>query len=234
MNDFISKLDALYEKQRKKNMIPNFNHVYSIFCDLKVYIYGKEYKDFFVKKEKITRYMYQNGGCRIYLTDADILTMLLQIEDKNTINALLEGLQQLYQGAEEKYKIKIDGNLYEVIGIPEVKDNQILFNRMDVDMSFEMLLVLINLVLSKDVASNEVWKKKKDFVKKDFMKYTLMKYILLLKYYYFHDEIAYNYLVSLGYNIKQDIYCNYDTWQKREEKYNYFSDFDKFEKCGII
>lgn len=38
----------------------------------------------------------------------------------------------------------------------------------------------------------------------------------------------------MGFDIKSDIYSNYNTRAKRDEKNNFFSDFDKFEKSGVL
>lgn len=44
-----------------------------------------------------------------------------------------------------------------------VKDEQILTNPQDIDISFDELFVLINLVLSKDQASTHLWPGRSDF-----------------------------------------------------------------------
>ena len=48
------------------------------------------------------------------------------------------------------------------------------------------------------------------------------------------DERAKVYLENVGFDVKGDIYSNYDTQEKRDAKIKIFCDFDSFEKAGII
>ena len=44
------------------------------------------------------------------------------------------------------------------------------------------------------------------------------KYISLLKFYYYGDSNAREYLEVMGFNTQTEIYTNYDTKAKRDEK----------------
>lgn len=87
----------------------------------------------------------------------------------------------------------------------------------DIDSSFNELLVLINLILSKDKAAAPLWTQKPDF-----LKHTICKYISLLKFYYYGDSNAREYLEVMGFNTQTEIYTNYDTKAKRDEKTHFF------------
>lgn len=229
MENFIDDLDEIYRSERRKNNIKRGQNNFWIFIPLEVNIYGKIYKNYIVRKGEFTKYLYIRNDCRVYFSDADILTMLLQIEKQRTIDLLLEYLIAIYKGNTEKYTITLGGNLYEVNGIPLIQDGQMLTNFQDIDISFEELLVLINLILSKDIESTPLWDSKPDFLKQ-----TCAKYIALLKFYYNKDADAGKYLSELGYDTEKNILSNYGTKKKRDEKNSFFSDFDSFEKSGII
>jgi len=111
----------------------------------------------------------------------------------------------------------------------QIKDEQILTNPYDIDISFDELFVLINLILSKDQASTPLWPSRPDF-----LKHTTSKYISLIKYYYYKDEKARSYLLNMGYDVEKSIYSNYDTLDKRDEKRKFFCDFNEFEKNGLL
>lgn len=226
MDNFVKDLDRKYEVERAKSK--NNLFVYNIPC--KVHLYGKTNDDYIIRKGKFTKFIYVKNGCRVYFTDADILMMLLQIQKSSTMDSFLLVLKKAYNQEEmEKYSIRIEDKEYRLYGLKNVSDEQILKNPQDIDITFNDLLILINLILSKDQASNDLWSKKTDF-----FKHTLSKYISLIKYYYYHDEKAEVYLKDMGYNVEANIYSNYDTTQKRDDKRGFFSNFEKFEKAEIL
>ena len=105
--------------------------------------------------------------------------MLLQIQNNITMDLLIENLIRVYKKSFEQYNIWISKKKYEVVGMAQIKDEQILTNPYDIDISFNELFVLINLILSKDQASIPLWPSRPDF-----LKHTTSKYISLIKYYY--------------------------------------------------
>ena len=229
MNNFIEDLDEKYQRERKINRIKKENKMFLCNIPLRVKLYGSINENFIIRKGKLTRFLYIKNGCRVYFTDADILTMLLQIQNKDTMTLLIENLKNAYKNCVEKYYIWIGKKKYEIEGIPQIEDEQILMNPQDVDISFNELLVLINLILSKDQASIPLWPGRPDF-----LKHTTSKYITLIKYYYYGDTKARKYLLNMGYNVDEDIYSNYSTQDKRDEKRGFFSDFEVFEKSGVL
>ena len=229
MSNFIEDLDEKYQKERKKNTIKKEDRNFVCNIPLRVKLYGSINENYIIRKGKLTKFLYIKNGCRVYFTDADILTMLLQIEDKDTMDAFVENLKKAYENCAEEYYIWIGRKKYEIQGISQIKDEQILMNPHDIDISFNELLVLINLVLSKDQASNPLWPSRPDF-----FKHTISKYISLIKYYYYVDTKARKYLLNMGYNVDEDIYSNYNTLDKRDEKRGFFSDFEEFEKSGVL
>lgn len=229
MSNFIEDLDERYRRERKKNRIKKEDKTFVCNIPLRVKLYGSINENYIIRKGKLTRFLYIKNGCRVHFTDADILTMLLQIQNKDTMTSLIENLEIAYKSCVEKYYIWISKKKYEIEGIPQIEDEQILMNPQDVDISFNELFVLINLVLSKDQASTPLWPSRPNF-----FKHTTSKYITLIKYYYYGDMKARKYLLNMGYNVDEDIYSNYNTLDKRDEKRGFFSDFEVFEKSGVL
>ena len=61
----------------------------------------------------MSRFAYIKNGCRVYFSDVDILTMLLEIEDKNTMDRLLQALiKAYYEEQKEQYYIRIGRSQY--------------------------------------------------------------------------------------------------------------------------
>lgn len=229
MSNFIQSLDYLYDNVRSKNNISSYNKKFALYIPIKVKIYKRENDYFIVRKGQFTRYLYVKEGCRVYFSDADILMMLLQINDSTTIDLLIEALKNLYFNEGEAYNIVIREKSYELKGIREITNDQMFTNPQDINISFMDLLILINLILAKDMMSVPLWPDKPNF-----LKHTTSKYILLLLYYYYKDEKAKSFLESIGFDVESDIYSNYDTQEKRNEKLKIFCDFDSFEKSGIV
>lgn len=41
-------------------------------------------------------------------------------------------------------------------------------------------------------------------------------------------------MLNMGYDVEKNIYLNYDTLDKRDEKRNFFCNFNEFEKSGLL
>lgn len=229
MDNFIEDLDKIYQENRKENKIKRENKNFIWNIPLKIDLYGKMNQNYMIRKGWFTRFLYIKDNCRVYFTDADILTMLLQLKNKTTMNLLIENLSKAYKGCFMKYDMWIAKKKYELAGMTQIRDKQILTNPQDIDISFDELFILINLILSKDQASTPLWPNKSNF-----LKHTTSKYISLIKYYYYKDEAAKNHLLDIGYDVKKSIYSNYNTQAKRNEKRKIFNDFDKFEEQKIL
>lgn len=226
MNNFIRMLDELYEKEMKKYKSSN-NFI--LFTPVIIEQEGKVNDVYLIRKQEFTKYLYCKNGARVYFTDADILEMLLQIREKETMCSIINSLAEMYRDNGTKFTLQINEKKYDAKGLPLIQDKQMLKNRKDIDISFEDLQFLINIILAKDKASIVLWKDKPDFQRQ-----TIVKYIVLLKFYYYNDVNAKEYLQQNGYDIDSDIHHNYNTKEKREKKNKTFCDFILFEKLNII
>lgn len=232
-NNFIKDLDDIYTETHAKNPILKDNQKFCLHVPVETEIYGNKNRNFIIRKKKqLSRFAYIKNGCRVYFSDADILTMLLEIEDKNTMDRLLQALiKAYYEEQKEQYYIRIGQSQYMLFALDKVGDKQVLTNKQDVDITFDELYVLINLILSKDRMSNEIWQHTHG---KDYYMHTISKYITLLKYYYYGDKKAGKYLQQMGYDTGKSIYQNYDTTAKRDEKRWYFMSRKAFESSGVL
>lgn len=229
MQNFIKILDLEYVKMRKENDIEKENKNFAIFFPLKIELYNNVNMNYIIKKSEFTKFLYIKNGARVYFSDADILTMLLQIREKNTIEKMIDNLARLYQGKGDKFSFYVEQGRYEALGLPEIANSQILDNPQDIEISFEDLLTLINMILAKDAASKSLWDNNPEF-----LKHTIIKYILLLKYYYLKDKKVESYLDSIGYDTRCSIYKNYDTRKNQKKNNKIFYNFDVIEKAEIL
>ncbi|WP_313185097.1 hypothetical protein [Lacrimispora sp.] len=229
MENFIAELDYFYAQAKLKDNIKKGNKKYAIYIPIYIGENEKQNTNFLIKKNEFTKYLFIGNGARVYFSDADIISMLLQISNEDIMNELVVGLKNLYRGNGNKYQFFIDDTQYESIGLPPIFNSQILLNPQDIDMDFENVFLLVNMILAKDAAAVPLWGNKYEF-----MKHTIVKYISLLKYYYFHDILAKDYLNGIGYDIDCSIYENYNTEERRSANNKCFYDFDIFEKSGIL
>jgi len=162
--------------------------------------------------------------------------MLLKVENRESIGKLVSYFNKMYQQKVEgleTYSIIFGDERYSVKGCFEIKNTQILLNRQDIDITFNDLLVLINLILAKDYYafnSNRYSEHKNN----NFLKTTCVKYISLLQYYYFEDEKAKLYLENNGYKTNEDIDYNYRRFRQKIKRNKIFQNFKEFEKYNNL
>lgn len=101
----VQDLDERYRRERKKNRIKKEDKTFVCNIPLRVKLYGSINENYIIRKGKLTRFLYIKNGCRVHFTDADILTMLLQIQNKDTMTSLIENLEIAYKSCVEKYYI---------------------------------------------------------------------------------------------------------------------------------
>ena len=183
MQNFIENLDLLYKNSKNENDIAKNNKKFAIFYPLRIELDNYVNMNYIIRKSEFTKYLYIKNGARVYFSDADILTMLLQINEKDIVEKVIESLEKLYEGKGVKFFFYVDGDKYEAEGLPVVFSTQLLSNPQDIDIPFQDLFTLINMVLAKDAASMPLWDNNPEF-----LKHTIVKYIILLKYYYFKNE----------------------------------------------
>ena len=223
---FITNLDRLYDDEKNKAGYSLLNNDYMMYLPMTVTISGKSNNSFCIKKAEFTRFLYVKNGCRVYFSDADILSMLLDVRDKKVMRDIINRLKHVYStGSGTKFSVEFNGIEYDAYGIGMLNHPQVLTNYKDIDIDFTDLLILINLVIAKDIDSSPLWPTHAPFFKK-----TICKYVSILEYAYFDNSSACVFLENVGYDINKSIIENYDTAKKRDEKYNMFTEYPLFEK----
>ena len=213
--NFLQILDKEYEKTRSLQKVQKYNTDFAIFKKIEpIGIYSKN--NFFCYKKNKTKILFCTKNCKVYLTDQDILNIILSLENNNFTN-FLEKFIDLYTGVTFNFRFKIDMNIFEGIGIPyeENNDKKILLYT-DNEISINEFIFIINMVLEKDRLY-------------DLQEKTLIKYISLLKFYKYKDKKSKRFLEEIEYPCK-----NFNINKKTYNSLLLKEIDDKFLNKGLI
>lgn len=222
--NFISKIDRDAKKTRYKHL----------FYDV-VYDSGKSKNKNFVLRRDVrwngkTRILFIKNGVRVRFTDNDVMQMLISIKDKSVVDDFYKAFKEGYKGRFDNAKLKIDGVEYgiSVLKLDCVNTNVMLENLKDIPIDLDNLIVLINLIIAKDNASAEAIKGV------EYVKRTLAKYILILEKYYYHNKKVDSYFETLGMEYTLDFANDFIASNAADDNIKKITDYNKFEKSGII
>ena len=244
--NFIEDLDMLLEQEKEKvkkrfgNNSVNKN--FGLDRSLEV-SYGTEKYKFLIRKNEKTRFYINESNVRVYLSDFDILELLIDNFSGNgseIINEIIDFLKSKVEDSTigERYGIKIfdessmSTKEYFITGM-KLKDEDVdLHNKFDLqNFSLNSLIVLINLILSKDILSKELAEEAPSYLKR-----TAYKYIIILKLAVFEDK-------KVEEALSSRVFSNPDSkelrWKsilhyKNEEGKNFFSNIEEIEKMKIL
>lgn len=243
--NFIEDLDFLLNQEKEKvktqfgdNSIDN--DYFSIDRNLEV-SHGDKIYMFLIRKNKKTRFLVNENNVRVYLSDFDILELLID----NVQNYGVEIIEEIIiflndkvktPSSGEKYKIKISDEFstkeYYITGMKLKDDDVYLRNKFDLqNFSLNSLIVLINLILSKDILSKELVEEAPSYLKR-----TAYKYIIILKLAVFKDKKVEEALRSRGGsnpNIKELRWKSILSY-KNEAGKNFFNNIEEIEKMKIL
>lgn len=235
MYNFVNDLDNIYGQKKSEIGEYNVDNNFCIYIPVTIETKSFSNKNFLIRKSKDIKFLYIKDGCRIYFSDADIINMLLNLKNQKSIEQLILYFEKMYKtelDELETYSIIFEDKRYNVKGYFDIQDTQILLNKQDIDIEFNDLLVLINIILAKDhyVFNSKRYSKYHSI---NFIKTTCVKYITLLKYYYFDDVKAKLYLENNRYCLDKDIDCNYKRFRNKIERNRIFQNFEEFEKYNV-
>lgn len=54
-------------------------------------------ENYLIRKDKNIKFLYIKDGCRVYFSDADIINMLLKVENRESIGKLVSYFNKMYQ-----------------------------------------------------------------------------------------------------------------------------------------
>lgn len=243
--NFIRDLDNLLDQEKKKvkmrfgdNSIDN--DYFSIDRNLEV-SHGDKIYMFLIRKNEKTRFLVNENNVRVYLSDFDILELLID----NVQNYGFEIIGEIIvffndkvktPSSGEKYKIKLsDGILteeYYITGMKLKDDDVYLRNKFDLkNFSLNSLIVLINLILSKDILSKELLEEAPSYLKR-----TAYKYIIILKLAVFEDKKVEEALRSRGVSNPNSKELRWKSilHYKNEEGKKFFNNIEEIEKMKIL
>lgn len=235
MYNFVNDLDNIYGQKKSEIREYNVDNDFCIYIPVTIETKSFSNKNFLIRKSKDIKFLYIKDGCRIYFSDADIINMLLNLKNQKSIEQLILYFEKMYKtelDELETYSIIFEDKRYNVKGYFDIQDTQILLNKQDIDIEFNDLLVLINIILAKDhyVFNSKRYSKYHSI---NFIKTTCVKYITLLKYYYFDDVKAKLYLENNRYCLDKDIDYNYKRFRNKIERNRIFQNFEEFEKYNV-
>lgn len=244
--NFIGDLDLLLEQEkekvRKRFGDNSVNKNFGLDRSLEVSYGTKKYK-FLIRKNEKTRFYINENNVRVYLSDYDILELLIDNFSENgneIINEIIDFLKSKVEDSTigERYGIKIfdESSMsmkeYFMTGM-KLKDEDVdLHNKFDLqNLKLNSLIVLINLILSKDILSKELTENVPSYLKK-----TAYKYIIILKLVVFKDTKVEEALFSRGLSnpktkeLKWKSILDY----KNEVGKKFFNNIEEIEKMQIL
>mgnify|MGYP006891203299 CR=1 FL=1 len=243
--NFIRDLDNLLDQEKKKvkmrfgdNSIDN--DYFSIDRNLEV-SHGDKIYMFLIRKNEKTRFLVNENNVRVYLSDFDILELLIDNVQNYGFEIIGEIIVFLNDKVKtpssgEKYKIKLsDGILteeYYITGMKLKDDDVYLRNKFDLkNFSLNSLIVLINLILSKDILSKELLEEAPSYLKR-----TAYKYIIILKLAVFEDKKVEEALRSRGVSNPNSKELRWKSilHYKNEEGKKFFNNIEEIEKMKIL
>lgn len=243
--NFIKNLDFLLNQEKEKvktrfgdNSIDN--DYFSIDRNLEV-SHGDKVYMFLIRKNEKTRFLVNENNVRVYLSDFDILELLID----NVQNYGIEIIEEIIiflndkvktPSSGERYKIKISDEFsteeHYITGMKLKDDDVYLSNKFDLqNFSLNSLIVLINLILSKDILSKELAEEAPSYLKR-----TAYKYIIILKLAVFEDKKVEEALRSRGFSNPNNKKLRWKSilHYKNEEGQKFFNNIEEIEKMQIL
>ena len=135
------------------------------------------------------------GDQHIYLSDIDVVTTILGMEDADK-DWFLEQFVKAYKADYTEYRFKIEGIVYTGIGLPLYRKSKILQLHTDSTIMYDDFICFINFIITKDYQSGL------DLHKDMLWTNSIRKYIVLIDYYYKKREESTRYLKSIKYNLE--------------------------------
>lgn len=244
--NFIGDLDFLLD-QEKKNVKTQFgdtsiNKYFGVERNLEV-SYGNKKYNFLIRKNEKTRFLINENNVKVYLSDFDILELLIDNFSEHSneiINEIIDFLNRKVKDPTigEKYDIKIfdepsmSSKEYYITGMKLKDDDVYLRNKFDLQIfSLNSLIVLINLILSKDILSKELLEEAPSYLKR-----TAYKYIIILKLAVFGDKEVEKALRNGGGSNPNSKELRWKSilHYKNKEGQKFFNNVEEIEKIKIL
>jgi hypothetical protein len=140
----------------------NESEMQYLFFSVTYDIGGRDNQNFILRKEKgkgsdagKTRILYVKDGVRVRFTDTDIIEMILKIPDSEVVRQLLANFKDCYRGMCGRVEIRLEQKKFMIPEMAYIRYGGVLTNSKDIDLAFEDLYILINLILAKDIFATQ-------------------------------------------------------------------------------
>lgn len=190
---FLKRIDKLHKENRSVYGIETSNNDFSSFINVEPVDISLTQK-FIIRKQEKAKLLLVSGKQRVYLSDNDIISTILDME-KNCIDWFLNSFIKLYNDEFEVFNFKLEDKLYKGIGISYYQSQREISLFSDTKIDINDFIFILNFIFSKD----KQWEN--DTSQENFGKRTIIKYITLIDYYSNQSERSKNYLKKIGYPI---------------------------------
>ena len=190
---FLKRIDKLHKENRSVYGIEMSNNDFSSFINVEPVDISLTQK-FIIRKQEKAKLLLVSGKQRVYLSDNDIISTILNME-KNCIDWFLNSFIKLYNDEFEVFNFKLEDRLYKGIGISYYQSQREISLFSDTKIDINDFIFILNFIFSKD----RQWEN--DTSQENFGKRTIIKYITLIDYYSNQSERSKNYLKKIGYPI---------------------------------
>ncbi len=190
---FLKRIDKLHKENRSVYGIEMSNNDFSSFINVEPVDISLTQK-FIIRKQEKAKLLLVSGKQRVYLSDNDIISTILDME-KNCIDWFLNSFIKLYNDEFEVFNFKLEDKLYKGIGISYYQSQREISLFSDTKIDINDFIFILNFIFSKD----KQWEN--DTSQENFSKRTIIKYITLIDYYSNQSERSRNYLEKIGYPI---------------------------------
>lgn len=221
-------LDEQYAADRTKYEIQQGNNGFESYLSIEPLDFDAKGRFVCAKGYRKTKILFTPDKTHQYFSDADIIAILRDHENENTVFSIMEQLINLYNGSNSKFLFRINNEDFEGYGISYYNgiEDQFLL-KTDSIIQLNELVFLMNMIFEKDRSYGQA-------IHADTLKHTLCKYISLIKYYRWHDDRSALFLDKIQYPFNKSIEQLFVDRRKNIRLKRLFEKIEDFEKIGVI
>lgn len=220
-------VDRQYANEREKHGVQRGNNDFKSYLSIAPRDFNAEDRFLCVKDRKKTRILFTPNQTRQYFSDADIISILCNYPNEDTIRSITNQFAALYHNTGIKFSYRINDQDFDGYGIGYYDKEECLYLWTDSTMFLNELVFLINMVLEKDrIYGIEA--------QNDKLKHTLCKYVSLIKHYRYRDNVSASFLKNIGYPLHNTIEELFTSPLKTKKLNSLFKKIDDFEKMGLV
>lgn len=190
---FLKEIDKIHSKNMEEYGISDSNTRFSSFIPVEPVGISLITK-FVIKKAQKSKLLILSGNQRVYLSDYDIVSTIINM-DKSYVNWFLSEFVKLYNGVYESYEFIINDDKIKGKGMNYYSKPYRFTLFSDTEIDINDFIFVLNFVFFKD----KQWGQ--DSAQEDFRKLTLMKYIVLIDHYINKTKYSETFLSTIGYPV---------------------------------